>query len=57
MTIEELLAKIAKGEGDLTGVINELRNGRTTPEPNTLQHVAQYDPKTHDINDPLKRPD
>ena len=57
MTIEELLAKVAKGEGEITGAINELRNGRTTPEPNTIQYAAQYDPKLHDINDPLKRPD
>ena len=57
MTIEELLAKVAKGEGDITGAINELRNGRTTPEPNAVQYAMQYDPQTHAINDPLKRPD
>lgn len=44
MTIEELLAKVAKGEGEITGAINELRNGRTTPEPNTIQYAAQYAP-------------
>lgn len=54
MTIEELLKQ---SEADLTGVINELRNGRTTPEPNSKQYAAQFDPKTHDINDEVKRPD
>ena len=54
MTIEELLAK---SENELTSVINELRNGRNTPEPNSLEYAAQFDPKLHEVNDRRKRPD
>lgn len=57
MPIEELLAKAAAEGGDLSAVISELRNGRTTPEPNTKQYESQYNPKTHDINNEQKRPD
>ena len=54
MTIEELLAKI---ENELTSVINELRNGRNTPEPDSINYAMQYAPKTHNINEQSKRPD
>ena len=54
MTIEELLAK---SENELTSVINELRNGRNTPEPDSINYAMQYDPKTHEINHQKKRPD
>lgn len=50
--IDELLKT-----GDYSAAINELRNGRLTPLPNSEQYAAQYDPKLHDINDPRKRPD
>lgn len=56
MTIEELLAKVAKGEGEITGAINELRNGRTTPEPNTIQYAAQYRPQAARHQRPTKTP-
>lgn len=46
MTIEELLQS-----EDISKVVSELRNGRLSVEPNTKEHVAQYDPKLHDIND------
>ena len=52
MTIEELLQS-----EDISKVVSELRNGRLSVEPNTKEHVAQYDPKMHDINDTQKRPD
>ena len=52
MTIEELLQS-----EDISKVVSELRNGRLSVEPNTKEHVAQYDPKLHDINDTQKRPD
>ena len=42
---------------DISKVVSELRNGRLSVEPNTKEHVAQYDPKLHDINDTQKRPD
>ena len=45
MTIEELLQS-----EDISKVVSELRNGRLSVEPNTKEHVAQYDPKMHDIN-------
>ncbi|OUN69487.1 phage portal protein [Barnesiella sp. An55] len=54
MTIEELLEKSGS---ELTNVINELRNGRNTPEPNSKEYAAQYDPKLHEVNDRRKRPD
>lgn len=50
--IDELLKT-----GDYSAAINELRNGRLTPLPNSEKYAAQYDPKLHDINDPRKRPD
>lgn len=50
--IDELLQ-----QGEFTTAINELRNGRLRPLPNSEQYAAQYDPKLHDINDPRKRPD
>ena len=54
MTIEELLEKSGS---ELTNVINELRNGRNTPEPNSKEYAAQFDPKLHEVNDRRKRPD
>ena len=54
MTIEELLEKSGS---ELTNVINELRNGRNTPEPNSKEYAAQFDPKPHEVNDRRKRPD
>lgn len=50
--IDELLSS-----GEFTAAINELRNGRLTPLPNSTEYAAQYDPKLHDINDRRKRPD
>lgn len=50
--IDELLKT-----GDHAAAINELRNGRLTPLPDSEQYAAQFDPKLHDINDPRKRPD
>lgn len=50
--IDELLKT-----GDYVAAINELRNGRLSPLPDSEQYAAQYDPKLHDINDPRKRPD
>lgn len=43
--------------GDFAAIVNELRQGRLEPTPNSVALAAQYDPKLHDINDPLKRPD
>lgn len=43
--------------GDFGTVVNELRNGRLEPSPATETNAAQYDPKLHDINDRVKRPD
>lgn len=54
MAIEELLEKSGS---ELTNVINELRNGRNTPEPNSKEYAAQFDPKLHEVNDRRKRPD
>ena len=51
----ELLELIAAG--DFGSVVNELRNGRLVPTPATQTNAAQYDPKLHDINDRVKRPD
>jgi len=43
--------------GDFAAVVNELRNGRLDASPASQTNAQQYDPKLHDINDPLKRPD
>lgn len=43
--------------GDFAAVVNELRNGRLDASPASQTNAMQYDPKLHDINDPLKRPD
>ena len=43
--------------GDFGAVVNELRNGRLEPSPASSTNAAQYDPKLHDINDRVKRPD
>lgn len=52
MTIEELLQS-----EDLSKVVSELRNGRLSTEPNAKEYATQYNPKLHDINDRVKRPD
>ena len=51
----ELLEMIQAG--DFATAVNELRNGRIVPTPATLRNASQYEPKLHDINDKLKRPD
>ena len=43
--------------GDYGEVVNQLRNGRLASTPDTARNAAQYDPKLHEINDPVKRPD
>lgn len=43
--------------GDFAAVVNELRNGRLDASPASQTNAQQYDPKLHDINDPMKRPD
>lgn len=43
--------------GDFGAVVNELRNGRLEPSPAVSTNAAQYNPKLHDINDRVKRPD
>lgn len=52
MTIEELLES-----EDLSKVVSELRRGRLSTEPNAKEYAMQYNPKQHDINDRVKRPD
>lgn len=43
--------------GDFGAVVNELRNGRLDVSPADKTNAAQYDPKLHDVNDRVKRPD
>lgn len=43
--------------GDFSAVVNHLRNGRLADTPDMARNAAQYDPKLHEINDPVKRPD
>lgn len=50
--IEELLA----GE-DHKATIDELKEGRNSPQPKVEEYKVQLDPKGHDINDLVKRPD
>lgn len=43
--------------GNFAAIVNELRQGRLEPTPNSTSLASQYDPKLHKINDPLERPD
>lgn len=52
MDIKTLLAT-----DEPTTVIAELKNGRGTSEPEIGTFEAQLDPTTHDVCDPVKRPD
>lgn len=44
-------------EGEAPVVIGELKNGRITSVPEAEQFQQQLDPKTHDVNDRVKRRD
>lgn len=52
MKIKELLQT-----EDTQSVIAELKSGRNNSEPKTELYKAQLDPKEHDVNDRVKRPD
>lgn len=55
MTIEEIL-KLAK-ENKSNDVISELKSHRYSAQPDTEAANKALDPKLHDINDRIKRPD
>lgn len=55
MTIEEIL-KLAK-ENKGNDAIPELKSHRYIPQPDTEAANKALNPKLHDINDPIKRPD
>ena len=44
-------------EGEAPVVIGELKNGRITSVPEAEQFQQQLDPKTHDVNNRVKRRD
>lgn len=57
MTLDELLQASQQEGTDLQAVVAELRNGRITEQPRTIEYAAQIDPKEHDVMDSKKRPD
>lgn len=52
MTLEEIFK-----QGTADEVVSELKNHRTTAQPNVEQAKKALDPKLHDINDKIIRPD
>lgn len=52
MTLEEIFK-----QGTVDEVVSELKNHRTTAQPNVEQAKKALDPKSHDINDKIIRPD
>lgn len=52
MPLEELFKNASAND-----IIEELKSKRTTAQPDTQQAKKALDPKLHDINDPIIRPD
>lgn len=52
MTIEEIFKKATANE-----VISELKSSRFIPQPDVEEAKKALNPKLHDVNDPIKRPD
>jgi len=57
LTLDDILKASLQEGADLQGVVAELRNGRITEQPNTVEYAMQIDPKQHDVMDVKKRPD
>lgn len=57
LTLDELLQASLKEGANPQGVLAELRNGRITEQPRTIEYTAQIDPKQHEVMDVKKRPD
>lgn len=55
MTIEEILKLARENKGN--DVVPELKSHRYIPQPDTEAASKALNPKLHDINDPVKRPD
>lgn len=52
MTIEEIFKKATAND-----VISELKSSRFIPQPDVEEAKKALNPKLHDVNDPIKRPD
>jgi SPP1 family phage portal protein len=52
MNIKQLFTK-----SDINAIIEELKTGRNTPEPDIDLFISQLDPSKHEIFDKIKRPD
>lgn len=52
MTIEEIFKKTTAND-----VISELKSSRFIPQPDVEEAKKALNPKLHDVNDPIKRPD
>jgi len=50
--LEELLK-----DSDINSIIEKLKSGRNTPNPDTDLYLSQLDPAKHDVFDPVNRPD
>jgi len=55
MNINEL--KELFKDGDINSVIEKLKSGRNSPDPDIDLYLSQLNPSKHDIFDPAKRPD
>ena len=56
LSLDELLKESVQEGADLQKVVAELRNGRLTAQPKTVEYTAQVNPKLHDVMDEQKRP-
>lgn len=57
LTLDELLKQSVKEGANLPAIVAELRNGRITDLPKTLQYGKEIDPTAHAVMDKQKRPD
>lgn len=55
--VEKRALEAMLAEKDYAAAVTELKNGRLDSLPNTKKNVKEYNPKLHDVNDNLLRPD
>jgi len=57
VTLSDLLKASTQEGANLPALVAELRNGRLTAEPSTVEYTEQVEPKTHKVMDARERPD